>query len=222
MTIAVDHLEGPRPIAVISLAGELDASNYERLIATVQQTYDAGARGLVLDLADLTFMASSGLVALYSAARIFRGEPAPDTDAGWQVFHDMQDDAEDTPNIRLAGTQQAVDRPAGIGLGERQVGGQGHRRGSRLAPPQRHLQDGPRPLDADVLHQGGAVLGRRQLPLEQPVESGRGLFRARLGVADARRVSHRLAHPLEKRPVPAVPPPLGPGLLFFLRGGRNP
>ena len=43
-------------------------------------------------------------------ARIFRGEPAPDTDAGWQVFHDMQNDAEDTPNVRLAGTQEAVQR----------------------------------------------------------------------------------------------------------------
>jgi anti-anti-sigma factor len=110
MTIEVEQLDGPSPIAIIALAGELDASNYERLIATVQQTWDAGAKGLVLDLTDLTFMASSGLVALYSAARVFRGEGAPDVEAGWQVFHDMQNDSSGVTNVRLAGTQQAVQR----------------------------------------------------------------------------------------------------------------
>lgn len=109
MTMAVDHRDGPGQIAVISLAGELDASNYEALIATVDQAYAAGARGLVLDLSELTFMASSGLVALYSAARIFRGEGAPDTDAGWQVFHDMQD-AGEVATVRLAAPQDAIKR----------------------------------------------------------------------------------------------------------------
>ena len=67
MTIDVEHLGGSPSISVVALDGELDASNYEQVIEVVRDAYAHGARGLVLDLAHLTFMASSGLVALHSA-----------------------------------------------------------------------------------------------------------------------------------------------------------
>lgn len=109
MTIAADQ-RGDPPISILTLVGELDASNFETLIATVQQAYDGGCKGLILDLEGLTFMASSGLVALYAAERIFRGEPSPDLDAGWQVFHDMGAESDQVTNVRLVGTQDAVQR----------------------------------------------------------------------------------------------------------------
>ena len=110
MTIEVTQLTGARPISVVVLVGELDASNYERLIEVVGQEWDAGARGLVMDLAGLAFMASSGLVALYAAARIFRGEGAPDLEAGWQVIHDLEDETGAAANVRLAGIQAPIER----------------------------------------------------------------------------------------------------------------
>jgi anti-sigma B factor antagonist len=109
MTIAAEQ-RGDPPVTILTLVGELDASNFEGLIATVQDAYEAGCRGLVLDLSGLTFMASSGLVALYASERIFRGQPAPDLDAGWQVFHDMDAEAGQVTNLRLVGTQDAVQR----------------------------------------------------------------------------------------------------------------
>jgi anti-anti-sigma regulatory factor len=109
MTIAVDQ-RGEPPVSILTLVGELDASNFEQLIATVQGAWDGGAKGLVLDLSGLTFMASSGLVALYAAERIFRGEPAPDIESGWQVFHDMQAESGQVTNVRLCGTQDTVRR----------------------------------------------------------------------------------------------------------------
>ena len=110
MTIAAEQLGGSLAITVLRLSGELDASNFETLIETVNGAYAGGARGLVLDLAELTFMASSGLVALYAAERIFRGEPAPDLESGWQVFHDMDEESGLATNVRLVGTQVAVQR----------------------------------------------------------------------------------------------------------------
>jgi anti-anti-sigma regulatory factor len=109
MSIASEH-RGEPAVAIVTLAGELDASNFEQLIATVQSCYADGAIGCVLDLAGLTFMASSGLVALYAAERIFRGEPAPDLEAGWQVFHDMGAESGHVTNVRLVGTQPGVQR----------------------------------------------------------------------------------------------------------------
>jgi anti-anti-sigma regulatory factor len=109
MTIAADQ-RGDPPVCVLTLTGELDASNFEVLIATVQQAWDGGAKGLVLELGGLTFMASSGLDALYAAERIFRGEPAPDIESGWPVFHDMGAESGHVTNVRLVGTQETVQR----------------------------------------------------------------------------------------------------------------
>lgn len=110
MTIEIEDVAGARPLAVLTIAGELDASNYERLIEAVQAAYGRGARGLVLDLAGLTFMASSGLVALYSAVRIMRGDEPPDPDSGWGALHEMADEESSAPNVRLVAVQASVAR----------------------------------------------------------------------------------------------------------------
>jgi serine/threonine-protein kinase RsbW len=107
---SVDSGAGPQ-VAVLALTGEVDASNYESLVDRVAAAYNAGARALVLDLGGLTFMASSGLVALYSAVRIMRGEAPPDPDAGWGAIHAMEDDADAASSgVRLASVQPAVER----------------------------------------------------------------------------------------------------------------
>lgn len=111
MTIDVERVDGSPQVAVVTLAGELDASNYERVIETVRSAYADGARGLVLDIANLTYMASSGLFALHSAARIMRGDTPPNAEAGWGALHEMAAD-HDTPaaSVRLAGPQDAIAR----------------------------------------------------------------------------------------------------------------
>jgi anti-anti-sigma factor len=111
MTIDVEHLGGSPSISVVALDGELDASNYERVIEVVRDGYANGARGLVLDLEHLTFMASSGLFALHSALRIMRGETPPDPEMGWGALHEMSHDHDTAAaNVRLAGAQEAIAR----------------------------------------------------------------------------------------------------------------
>src|SRR4029453_14292834 len=91
MALATTTEEGAGrvPITVVTLDGELDASNFERLIDDVRGLYDAGTRDLLLDLSGLTFLASSGLVALPSIVRILHGEPPPDPEAGWGALHEL-------------------------------------------------------------------------------------------------------------------------------------
>lgn len=83
----IERVEGRVPVVVVQLDGELDASNFEALIDEVLGLYDSGARQLLLDLADLRFMASSGLVALHSIVRIMHGERPPDPEAGWSALN---------------------------------------------------------------------------------------------------------------------------------------
>ena len=113
LQISVEEVGGRVPITVISLDGELDASNYEGFIDEVQRLYDSGSRHLLLDLAGLTFMASSGLVALHSIIRIMRGESLAGSESGWSAFHSLSDEVSSgsvQTDVQLAGPQAGVAR----------------------------------------------------------------------------------------------------------------
>ncbi|HKE68093.1 MAG TPA: STAS domain-containing protein [Nocardioidaceae bacterium] len=98
--------------AVLALAGELDASNYQELIDTGQNLYGEGVRTLVLDLSDLGYMSSSGVVAVHSLALVYRGEEPHDPEAGWQAFHAVQADADSGTrhdSLRIAAPNDDID-----------------------------------------------------------------------------------------------------------------
>jgi anti-anti-sigma regulatory factor len=92
MQLELEHVQGRVPIAVLSLHGALDASNYEEVIAKAKDLHAGGAQYLLLDMSDMPFMSSSGLVALHSIALLLRGAALPDAEMGWQAFHSMSHD----------------------------------------------------------------------------------------------------------------------------------
>ena len=99
-------------VAVLALDGELDASNYRELIATGSGLYADGARRLVLDLSKLSYMSSSGIVALHSLALIFRGQQPPDPEAGWSAFHAVSSDTDEgaaADQVRLVAPTPTID-----------------------------------------------------------------------------------------------------------------
>jgi anti-anti-sigma regulatory factor len=94
MDIIVSQAEGRVPVTIMALQGELDASNFLELVARAKGLYEAGTRDLLLEFSGLSFMASSGLVALHSVALIMRGEEPPDPDHGWGAFRALAKDKE--------------------------------------------------------------------------------------------------------------------------------
>jgi len=114
LTTTTQEVAGRVPITVLVLDGELDASNFERVVDEARGLYDRGTRNLLLDLGRLTFIASSGLVALHSIVRILHGEPPVDLEAGWDVLHHLGHDAatgdEMQREVQLAAPQPAVAR----------------------------------------------------------------------------------------------------------------
>ncbi len=101
MQILVDQVHGRIPVTVLAIQGDLDASNYDQVIAKARELYAAGARHLLLDLAAMPFMGSSGVVALHSVALLMHGETPPDPKAGWAAFHSID-------QVRTGGVQQLV------------------------------------------------------------------------------------------------------------------
>jgi STAS domain len=105
--------ERPRPdVAVISLAGELDGSNFEQLIDAGRAARDAGAGRIVLDLAGVTYMGSSGLVAIHSIALLLQGREPVSPEDGWQAIHDIGqgEPAAVESLLTLAGSPPSVHR----------------------------------------------------------------------------------------------------------------
>ncbi|HET9615234.1 MAG TPA: STAS domain-containing protein [Candidatus Limnocylindrales bacterium] len=99
-------------VAVIALAGELDGSNFERVIEVGRELIDGGASRVVLDLGGLTYMGSSGLVAIHSIALLTRGRQPVSSDDGWQAIHDIGSEANDPgdPTLHLAAPAPSVNR----------------------------------------------------------------------------------------------------------------
>ena len=89
MEISVSQKQGNVPITVIKLDGQLDGQNYQELITKARELFSAGARDFVLDLSDLTYISSAGLVALHSVALLVKGEELPDTEQGWSAYRSM-------------------------------------------------------------------------------------------------------------------------------------
>jgi len=89
MNISVSQASGRVPVTVIKLDGQLDGQNYQELIAKAQELYDAGGRDFLLDVSDLTYISSAGLVALHSVALLARGEALPDVEGGWSAYRSM-------------------------------------------------------------------------------------------------------------------------------------
>lgn len=111
MQTTMERIEGRVPITVMTLTGELDASNYLRLVDDVRPLYGAGVRHLLLDLTDLTFISSSGLVSLYSIEKVMQGQEPPDPEYGWGALHEVGRAIEDgsvQTAVQLCGVQPGV------------------------------------------------------------------------------------------------------------------
>jgi anti-anti-sigma regulatory factor len=113
MAITTRQAQGSVPVTILSLSGDLDASNYLDVIDAAKQAYGAGARHMILDMGEVPFMSSSGLMALHSIALLMQGEEPPDPEHGWSAFHAMSRDAEEgraQDRVKLVDVQPRVAR----------------------------------------------------------------------------------------------------------------
>jgi hypothetical protein len=89
VNISTSQAQGNVPVTIIKLDGQLDGQNYQELIKKSQELYGAGTRNFLIDLGDLTYISSAGLVALHSVALLARGEAFPDPEGGWSAYRSM-------------------------------------------------------------------------------------------------------------------------------------
>ena len=86
MEITVSTQQGNVPVTVVQPHGDVDASNYAELVKKVETLHKDGAQDFLIDLSDVSYMSSAGLVALHSIAIMLRGEKAADPQSGWAAL----------------------------------------------------------------------------------------------------------------------------------------
>ena len=112
MTIKLEQAQSNPVVMILSIQGDLDASNYEDVIDTARQAIEQGGQHLLIDMTELKFMSSSGLIALHSIALLMRGDQPPDPEHGWETFHALERDRETglQENVKLLNPQPKIDR----------------------------------------------------------------------------------------------------------------
>jgi anti-anti-sigma regulatory factor len=108
----VETVQGKTLVTVLRPHGRIDGSNYESLIARVSQLYASGSRNLLLDMGDVNFVSSAGLVALHSIVLLMRGEKPSDPQSGWDALHAIERDAITgaQPYVKLLNPQPKISK----------------------------------------------------------------------------------------------------------------
>ena len=109
LNMDIETKQGKVPVTVVRPHGRIDGSTYESLIQKTGQLYTNGTRHLLLDLGDVNFLSSAGLVALHSMILVMRGEKVSDLESGWEALHDIDRDTTGTqPYVKLLNPQPKV------------------------------------------------------------------------------------------------------------------
>jgi hypothetical protein len=111
MDISVEQSSQRANVSIMRLTGDLDGSNYRELIDRVRDLHQRGTRGILLDMTNLRFMSSAGLVALHTVALLLKGSDAPDPEtAGWRALRAVGEaaDSDTQQNVRLLNPNHRV------------------------------------------------------------------------------------------------------------------
>jgi anti-anti-sigma regulatory factor len=110
MQITVSTQQGNVPVTVVQPHGDVDASNYTELVSKVDSLHKEGAQDFLIDLSDVSYMSSAGLVALHSISIMLRGEKPADPQSGWAALKAMDRSRERgmQKHVKLLNPQQYV------------------------------------------------------------------------------------------------------------------
>ena len=110
MQITMTTQQGKVPVTVLQPHGDIDASNYTELVSKVEAAHKEGTRDFLIDLSQVSYMSSAGLVALHSISILLRGEKPAEPQSGWAELKSMDRARERgmQKHVKLLNPQQFV------------------------------------------------------------------------------------------------------------------
>ena len=110
MEIEVAIHEEREPVAVMSIKGNIDASNYVEVINQAQEIYKRPVHNLLLDLSEVPFISSAGLVAIHKISLIYSGGQQEVEQEGKETRPDFTHNANARKRVKLLNPQPGVDK----------------------------------------------------------------------------------------------------------------
>lgn len=112
MQISLFKQQGNASVTVLQLVGDVDSSTYTDVIDKAQQAFDEGARNLLIDLSQVPYVSSAGLMSLHTVVKIFAGHSVQPKDGGRPSFRSInrEQDAPARAHVKLLNPQPAVEQ----------------------------------------------------------------------------------------------------------------
>ena len=110
MEIEVAIHEAREPVAVMSIKGNIDASNFVEVINQAQEIYKRPVYNLLLDLSEVPFISSAGLVAIHKISLIYSGGQQEVEQEGKETRPDFTHNANARKRVKLLNPQPGVDK----------------------------------------------------------------------------------------------------------------
>jgi anti-anti-sigma factor len=106
MEITISQEQGRVPVTVFHIKGDINTETYDRLQAQAQQAMQAGARYLLLDLAQVPYVSSYGIRAISQIFTWLR-DLAQDQDEA-AISKGLRDGTFKSPHLKLTNPSQQV------------------------------------------------------------------------------------------------------------------
>ncbi len=110
MEISVSVHQAEKPIAIMQITGEVNASNYLDIVTRAQELYKDTARDLIVDLSGVTNISSTGLVALHQLSLIYSGTEHHVEKDGTEMRPDVTHSNSARKHVKLLSPQPEVDK----------------------------------------------------------------------------------------------------------------
>ena len=110
MEIEVSIHEAQEPVAVMRIKGKIDASNFVEIINQSQEIYKKPVHNLILDLSEVPFISSAGLVAIHKISLMYSGGQQEVEQEGKETRPDFTHNANARKRVKLLSPQPGVDQ----------------------------------------------------------------------------------------------------------------
>jgi len=112
MTLNVESMQGRVPITVFHIKGDIDGNTYEQLQAQANESFQSGARHLLLDLSDVPYISSAGIRAFHYIFNLLRSDP--DAEGDDTIRQGVRDGTFKSPHLKLLNPNAGVARVLGM------------------------------------------------------------------------------------------------------------
>jgi hypothetical protein len=106
MEIALEHVRGDVPVAVIAVEGSITVDNYERLQQEAEKAVRDGTSNILLDLSLASVVSSAGLRAIHHIFSLLRSDWPAESDRA--VQKGMKDGTFKSPHLKILNPNEYV------------------------------------------------------------------------------------------------------------------